>query len=159
MKKLYELKETLCEELEGYAGRKLTGGSLEEIDKLAHAIKNICKVIESAEEEQYSEASYRRGSSRAGGSYAQAGGGSSRGSYAEAGGSYETSGGASGRGSYAESGGSYARGRGRGARRDSMGRYSRDDEMMAELRKLHGMANDEMQRESIEHIMDICVTM
>lgn len=31
--------------------------------------------------------------------------------------------------------------------------------MMAELRKLHSMANDEMQRESIEHIMDICETM
>jgi len=41
-------------------------------------------------------------------------------------------------------------------KRDAMGRYSKDDEMMAELRKLHGMANDEMQRESIERIMDIC---
>lgn len=150
MKKLYELKETLCEELEGYAGRKLTGGSLEEIDKLAHAIKNICKVIEAAEEEQYSEASYRggssrRGSSRAGGSYAQAGGGSSRGSYAEAGGSYE--------------GSSYARGRGRSARRDSMGRYSRDEEMVAQLRELYEMANDEMQRDSIRKIIQMAEQM
>lgn len=139
MKKLYELKETLCEELEGYAGRKLTGGSLEEIDKLAHAIKNICKVIEAAEEEQYSEASYRGGSSRRGSS--RAGGGSSRGSYAEAGGSYE--------------GSSYARGRGRSARRDSMGRYSRDEEMVAQLRELYDMANDEMQRDSIRKIIQM----
>lgn len=126
MHKLYELKEKLCKELESHAGEKLSAGSLEEIDKLAHAIKNIDKVIASKEGEEYSGRSMRSG----------------RMSYADEG-SY--------RGSYGSGG--YSR------KRDAMGRYSRDDEMMAELRKLHGMANDEMQRESIEHIMDICGTM
>ena len=123
MHKLYELKEKLCKELESHAGEKLSAGSLEEIDKLAHAIKNIDKIINAKGEEEYSRRSMR----------------SERGSYAD-GNSY--------RDSYRSS--EYSR------KRDAMGRYSRDDEMMAELRKLHGMANDEMQRESIERIMDIC---
>lgn len=141
MKKLYELKEKLCEELEKYGGKELSAGSLDVIDKLAHATKNLCKVIEAKEEEQYSESmsggSYRGGSSRAGGS-------SGRGSYANAGGSY---------GSYEES--SYARGRGRSARRDSMGRYSRDEEMVAQLKELYGMAVDEMQRDSIRKLIEM----
>ena len=56
MHKLNELKEMLCEELEEYASNdKLDMGGLEIVDKLAHAIKNINKIIES---EGYSE---RRG--------------------------------------------------------------------------------------------------
>ena len=121
MHKLYELKEKLCKELESHAGEKLSAGSLEEIDKLAHAIKNIDKIIASKDEEEYSNRRSMR---------------SARGSYADG-------------NSYRE----YSR------KRDAMGRYSKDDEMMAELRKLHSMANDEMQRESIEHIMDICESM
>lgn len=155
--KLYELKERLCKELESYAEEKISGSTLKEIDTLAHAIKNICKIIEAKEEEKFYEAYARRGGSNAGGStargggsyrggsYAQAGGGSSRGSYAEAGGSYE--------------GGSYARGRGRGARRDSMGRYSRDEEIVAQLRELYDMANDEMQRDSIRNIIQMAESM
>lgn len=148
MDKLYQLKEMLCEELESYADRDLSATTMKSIDTLAHAIKNICKVIEAAEEESYSSASYRGGSSRRG-SYAERGsyeGGSSRGSYAEAGGSYEGN-------------SSYARGRGRGARRDSMGRYSRDEEMVAQLRELYNMANDEMQRDSIKKIIKLAESM
>ena len=69
MKKLYEIKDRLCDELETYAGRDLSAGSLETIDKLAHAIKNIDKVIEYAEEQEYSET----GSYNYGGSYARGG--------------------------------------------------------------------------------------
>ena len=49
MHELYELKEKLLEELKEYDGQEMSAGSLEVIDKLAHAIKNICKIIESSE--------------------------------------------------------------------------------------------------------------
>ena len=57
MHELYELKEKLLNELEEYSRKEMTSGSLEVIDKLSHAIKNICKILESADEE-YSGRSY-----------------------------------------------------------------------------------------------------
>lgn len=54
MHSLYELKEKLCDELEEYGRQELTANSLDVIDKLAHAAKNVCKVIESCEDEEYS---------------------------------------------------------------------------------------------------------
>lgn len=55
MHKLYQLKDMLCEELEQFGDRdKLTSSSLETVDKLAHAAKNVAKIIESCEEEKYS---------------------------------------------------------------------------------------------------------
>ena len=39
-----ELKEKLMSELMDYSNRELTHGTLEVIDKLAHALKNICKI-------------------------------------------------------------------------------------------------------------------
>lgn len=68
MHELYELKEMLCKELEEIGGKgELTAGSLDTVDKLAHALKNIDKVIEVKEEEGYSMAdgSYARGRSNA----------------------------------------------------------------------------------------------
>ena len=125
MHELYELKEMLCKELEEY-GRKgdLSAGSLEIVDKLAHALKNVDKIIESKEEEsgEYSGAMPRRG-----GSYRYDDGMMTGGSYR---------------------GGSYARGRGSNARRDSMGRYasrgySRAEGDMAEIvEELKGMMSD-----------------
>ena len=54
MHKLEALKEMLCKELEEYGERdNLDVGGLEVVDKLAHAIKNIDKIIE-ADEEKYS---------------------------------------------------------------------------------------------------------
>lgn len=62
---LYEVKRLLLEELESHADDdKLTGESLQEIDMLAHATKNLCKVIECCDEEEYSERSYGRYSGR-----------------------------------------------------------------------------------------------
>ena len=102
MHELYKLKEMLCKELEEYGSKgDLSAGSLEIVDKLAHALKNLDKIIETKEEEsdeEYSGAMYRRG-----GSYRYDDGMMTGGSYR---------------------GGSYARGRGSNARRDSMGRYS-----------------------------------
>ena len=120
MHKLHELKEKLMKELEEYDGKKLSMGELDTIDKLTHTIKNLCKIIESSEE--YS------------------GNGSYRMSY-EGGSSYDDGGSYRGR-SY-----SMRRGRGPGARRDSMGRYSSDNqEMVSQLQTLMEDAPDEQTR-------------
>lgn len=56
---LYNLKEMLCHELEEYGKRDtLTQSTVDVIDKLAHACKNVCKIIESKEEYDMS-GSYR----------------------------------------------------------------------------------------------------
>lgn len=72
MHEIYELKDMLCKELEEY-GRKgdLDVGSLEIVDKLAHAVKNLGKIIEMKEEsEGYSSRyMYDDGYNRGGTSY------------------------------------------------------------------------------------------
>jgi hypothetical protein len=138
MHEIYDLKEMLCKELEEY-GKKgdLTAGSLDVVDKLAHTIKNLDKIIESYEENgEYSS----RGGSYAGGM------GMGGASYERGGRSYR--GGNMG-------GRSYARGRGRNARRDAMGRYStegysRNDEMIEQLNDLMDDAPDERTRAEIQ---------
>lgn len=143
MHKLYELKEMLCEELKEYGDKKLDAGSLEVIDKLAHSIKNIDKIIEAYDEEEYSMAG---GSYEGGGSYARGGrGGGNRG-----GGRSNAGGG----GSYA-----YARG-GSYARRDSRGRYSREsgysraeDDFKMQLEELMQDAPNEQIRQKMQRIM------
>lgn len=98
MQELNNLFDKLCDELCEYGQKDLTQDSLKTIDTLAHAAKNVLKVMEGCE---------------GGGSYmyydedprTTAMGGSMRGSYDN--GSY--------RGSYRMSG-----------KRDSMGRYSRE---------------------------------
>ena len=131
MHKIYELKDKLCEELEEYGDKKLDAGSLEVIDKLAHSIKNLDKIIEKYEDEDYSSAyddgmmggSYERDGNRGGNRY------SSR---------------------YA-----MARGRGRNARRDSMGRYSSDSRMMVEeLRELMNDAPDERTKMEFKRFIE-----
>ena len=61
MHDLYNLKEMLCKELSDYGKEGgLSLSSLDTIDTLAHACKNVCKIIESKDEEQYSSrGSYR----------------------------------------------------------------------------------------------------
>lgn len=66
---LYDLKEMLLHELEKYGSEEMTAGSLEVVDKLAHSIKNLCKIIN--ESDGYSGADYdynysRRGQGRGG---------------------------------------------------------------------------------------------
>lgn len=57
MHKLEQLKETLCRELEEYGERdNLDVGGLDVVDKLAHAIKNIDKIIQA---DGYSGRTYR----------------------------------------------------------------------------------------------------
>lgn len=144
MKKLYELKENLCDELESYADKGINASNLQVIDTLAHATKNVCKIIESAEEMEYSErgGSYGGGSYGEGGSYARGGRGGNRGGQSRDGGSYGGS-----YGGMSNGGGSYAQ------RRDSRGRYSREggysrnDEMIEELHELMEKAPAETKGE------------
>lgn len=69
MQELHELKEMLCDELKEYGKKgEMTAGSLDVVDKLAHALKNLDKIIEKYDEEGYSGRSYR---SYNGGSYAR----------------------------------------------------------------------------------------
>lgn len=146
MHKIYELKDKLCEELEEYGGKKLDAGSLEVIDKLAHTIKNLDKIIETYEDEDYSSA-YNDGMSYEGGSY-------EGGSYE--GGSYERGGNRGGNrysSRYAMARGD-GRGRGSNARRDSMGRYSSDNKMMiSELHDLMTDAPDERTKNEIHKLI------
>lgn len=142
MHKLMELKEMLCEELEEYGSKgKLDMGGLEIVDKLAHAIKNIDKIIESYEDGEYS----MRGGSY-GTSY-QGEGGSYRGS-SRMGGSYR---GSSRRGS------SYRNSMAQ--RRDSRGRYSStgysmgNEDMVEELRELMQEAPNEQVRQEFQSLI------
>ncbi len=124
MKKLYELKENLCEKLEDYNGKEVTTSTLEIMESLSNTIKNIGKIIAMSEEE-YSDYSGRR--------------------------SYNMS----NHYAYEDSDGSFARGRGRNARRDSMGRYSRDDYSRDMADEMREMARDlpENKRRDMERLI------
>ncbi len=116
MDELYELKEMLCKELEEIGGKgNLTSGDVQTVDTLAHAVKNLDKIIETKEDEGYSGRYYD--------------------------GSYR---------------GSYARGR-TNARRDSMGRYSRNysraaGDMADRMRSMAADAPDENTRREMERM-------
>jgi hypothetical protein len=74
MHELYNLKEMLCKELCDYGKEGgLSLSSLDTIDTLAHACKNVCKIIESTDEEQYRGGSYRDNSYYGGGRYSRDG--------------------------------------------------------------------------------------
>jgi hypothetical protein len=63
MQDLYEIKDKLMTELKSYAKRdKLDMAALQQIDILAHSLKNLCKVIEDKEMEMdgYSQAAMPR---------------------------------------------------------------------------------------------------
>ena len=127
MHKLYDLKTMLCEELEAYGGKnKLDASALDVVDKLAHAIKNIDKIIEAKEESGYSGdgmMSYRDG----------------RGGMSYRGGSYA-------RGQRRDSMGRYSR----------EGGYSRDEgDFMAELRELMADAPNDRIRQKMREIVDM----
>lgn len=114
MHAIYDLKDKLCDELEEYGEKKLDAGSLDVIDKLAHTIKNLDKIIECYEDDGYSKNMVYDDMSYRGGSYARNGRGGGR------------RGGANQYGSYA------------------MGRYSRDNaSIISELHDLMKEAPDE----------------
>jgi hypothetical protein len=142
MHNLYKLKENIIKELEELGGQSLTKSSLEDIDKLAHAGKNVAKIIECCEEEEYSNAmgGYSRRGSYADMSYADDG----RGDFVRPDGSYR----------YATPEASYARGRRGNVRRDAMGRYSRSGDISEDLEKLMNKTDDERVKDEIRRLME-----
>lgn len=140
------------------AGGKLTAGDVDYVDKLTHTLKSIKTTIAMIEhEDEYSEGrgytydsmSYARGTNRSMPNRMYPGGSS-----------YDDM-------SYND-GNSYARGRGRNAKRDSMGRYSsergysRDDakkDMMSDLREIMQDAPDEQTRQEFQRFMNKLETM
>ena len=128
MHDLYNLKEMLVEELSEYGKSKdLSIGTLEIIDKLAHATKNIDKVIECYEGKAYS-----MNGSYDGRSYDDMSNGRSmRNGY------YDYDGGMSGR-------------RGRAANGRVVSRDGSD--MARQLREMANKADDEQTRSEIERL-------
>lgn len=128
MHELYELKEKLLKELGDYAeNNKFSKDDVENMKYISSTIDHICNIVMGMEEDDYS------------------------GRYDDGGMSYERD----GRGGSYNRGASYARGR--NARRDSMGRYSRGSEhehMVMELREAMGMASDPTVRDDIKRLID-----
>ena len=134
---MHDLKDLLCAELEDYAEKckksgKMSMGDLESIHKLTDTVKNILKIDTLSDELGYSEDGAYMGEGRIYGT------------------SYD---------GY-DRGTSYARGRGRYAKRDSMGRYSRDDGYMRrDWRGMHdGYSKDEAKSYMIEQIEEMMET-
>lgn len=129
-----ELKEMLCKELEEITRKgELTAGSLDTVDKLTHAIKSIDTIV--TMEEYSDDYSYR--------------------------GSYDReSDGMSGARRRTYDGRSYARGR--NAKRDSMGRYSRGgysyddakDDMINDLHELMQDTHDERTKQEFKKFIN-----
>lgn len=136
MHKLYELKEKLMDELEAYSQNgKFSKDDVEAIKYISSAIDHICNICDDMEGGEYSGDMMPGDMSMAGGSYARGNRG---------GRSYR---------------GSYARGRGRNARRDSMGRYSSEgysraeDDFRMDLQELLQDAPNEQVRQKMQRIM------
>lgn len=129
---MHDLKDLLCAELEDYAENgkksgKMSMGDLESIHKLTDTVKNILKIDMLEGETGYSEDGVYMGDGRI---Y-----GTSYDDEMRRGGGY-----------------SYARGRGRYAKRDSMGRYSRDDGYMR--RDVRGMRDGYSRDDGKAYMME-----
>jgi hypothetical protein len=107
----------------------MSAGDLEALDKLTHALKSVKTTLAMEEYDDERSGDYMGGSYERGGNR---------------GGSYER-------------GGSYARGRGRNARRDSMGRYSSEygysrdeaiDDMAEDIRAAMPTMPEELKRDA-----------
>jgi hypothetical protein len=110
-------------------GGKMSAGDLEALDKLTHALKSVKTTLAMEEYDDDRSGDYMGGSYERGGNR---------------GGSYER-------------GGSYARGRGRNARRYSMGRYSSEygysrdeaiDDMAEDIRAAMPTMPEELKRDA-----------
>ena len=129
---MHDLKDLLCAELEDYADKgkksgKMSMGDLDSIHKLTDTVKNILKIDLLESEEGYSEDGHYMGEGRIYGT------------------SYDD-------GMRRGVGYSYARGRGRYAKRDSMGRYSRDDGYM---RRDGGYSREDGKAYMMEQLEDM----
>lgn len=137
---MHKIYEYLCDELKSLekkaeSGQQLSMAELEYLNKLTETKKNLLKIEMLEEDSEYSNAMGGRGGNRGGRSY------------------YSMDDGMDMRG------GSYARGRGRNAKRDAMGRYSSEgysraeDDFRADLEELIAMAPNDQIRQKMQRIM------
>ena len=130
-----DLKDLLCTELEDYAEKgkksgKMSAGDFQIIDTVLNSVKNIYKIDKYKEEmEGYSEDGTYMGEGRIYGT------------------SYDD-------GMHRDGGYSYARGR-RYAKRDSMGRYSRDGGMPYRGGMRGGYSRDEAKSYMVEQLEEM----
>lgn len=141
---MHKIYEYLCDELKDLekkaeSGQQLSMAELEYLNKLTETKKNLLKIEMLEEDSEYSNAMGGRGGNRGG----------NRGGRSY----YSMDDGMDMRG------GSYARGRGRNARRDAMGRYSSEgysraeDDFRADLEELIAMAPNDQIRQKMQRIM------
>ena len=131
---MHDLKDLLCAELEDYAEKgkksgKMSMGDLESIHKLTDTVKNILKIDMLEDESGYSEDGHYMGEGRIYGT------------------SYDD-------GMHRDGGYSYARGR-RYAKRDSMGRYSRDGGVSYRGGQRGGYSRDEGKHYMMEQLEEM----
>ena len=132
---MHDLKDLLCAELEDYAENgkksgKMSMGDHDSIHKLTDTVKNILKIDMLEDETGYSEDGAYMGEGRIYGT------------------SYDD-------GMRRGAGYSYARGRGRYAKRDSMGRYSRDDGYMRRDVRDGGYSREDGKEYMMERIGEL----
>ena len=132
---MHDLKDLLCAELEDYAEKgkksgKMSMGDLDSIHKLTDTVKNILKIDMLEDESGYSEDGAYMGEGRIYGT------------------SYDD-------GMRRGVGYSYARGRGRYAKRDSMGRYIRDDGYMRRDVRDGGYSREDGKEYMMERIGEL----
>lgn len=133
---MHDLKDLLCAELEDFAEKgkksgKMSMSDVETVHKLTDTVKNILKIDMMEEDGGYSEDSRWMGEGRMYGN------------------SYDDD-------MRQEHGSSYARGRRRYAKRDSMGRYSRDDGkhyMIEQIEEMMESAKKPTEREALKRCM------
>lgn len=131
---MHDLKDLLCAELEDFAEKgkksgKMSMGDLETVHKLTDTVKNILKIDTLKEELGYSQDTDFMGEGRMYGV------------------SYDD-------GMHRDGGYSYARGR-RYAKRDSMGRYSRDNGMRYRGGVRGGYSRDEGKHYMMEQLEEM----
>lgn len=150
---MHKLKEKLMDELYDYEEKikknpnaRMSDMELEKVHKISDTVKNLCKIEALEDSEGYSEDG---GHWMARGNYG--GGHGTQGMH-----SYND--GASYAGGYNEGGSSYARGR-RYAKRDSMGRYSRDDGKNDILESLEDMMDDASTEKERRALRECIATM
>ena len=149
MHEIMELKENLMNELGEYArAPKLSVEDVMVVKAMSSAVDHLCNIIMAAEEE---EAYSMRG--QGGSRYSYEGGQGGNRYSREGGNRYSREGGSR----YSREGNSYARGRGRNARRDSMGRYAREgnysradgvEDLMDEINGMMGELPQNLQQEA-----------
>jgi hypothetical protein len=161
---MHKIKDMLMKELKKYEEKgNISMNSLDVIHKMTDTIKNIDK-IEMLEDGGYSEGMYSRDYSERGGrGYSRDGEWEAKGTY-DRGSSYRGGGSYDEGSSYANRGQHYVRGHysrddndGYSERRDSRGRYSRDeskDMMMRKFDEMLGEAKTPAERETIKKCIE-----